>query len=162
MTGWPRFWIHLDLSRAKKAVKPETLMRYVAYSQNGIKTAVLKNVTLQATPLLSKFTGKCQSLEELTLLSGGSLKDSLVKALSRTQSLRSLTLGNKVTVNLYTLASILSRCPSLSNVCIETLEVGSSLGTMVFSGQDYTKLRSWEVSPRGVITFSLVRRLHPS
>jgi hypothetical protein len=155
MTGWPRFWFHLDLSGAKKPVKPETLMRYVAYSQNGIRTAILKNVGIQGTPLLSRFTGKCQSLDNLTILSGGALKASLVQALSRAGSLKTLTLSNKVPVQAVTLGEIMESCPSLADVCVHGLSLTDlPPGVAVLGNKNRTKLMSWKVTTVG--------RGHPS
>jgi len=147
MTTWHRFWIHLDFSAARRTVAPASLMRYAAYARHGVKTAVFKNVILQATPILSKFAGKCQDLESLTLLSGGTLKDGLEKAVARMQKLRSLTLSPQVAVSLVSLKQVLSSNSALTSVCCGAVSLPADPFEQPFpDNQPYHALQKWSIA----------------
>lgn len=146
MTTWHRFWIHLDFSAARRTVAPATLMRYAAYARHGVKTAVFKNVVLQATPILSKFGGKCQDLESLTLLSGGTLKDGLEKAVARMQKLRSLTLSDQVAVSLVSLKQVMNSNSTLTTVCCGAVSLPVDPFEQPFPDhQPYGTLQKWSI-----------------
>jgi len=147
MTTWHRFWIHLDFSAARRTVAPATLMRYVAYARHSVKTAVFKNVVLQATPILSKFAGKCQDLESLTLLSGGTLKDGLERALARMPKLRSLTLSPQVAVSLVSLKQVMNSNSTLTNVCCGAVSLPADPSAQPFPDhQPYNTLQKWSIT----------------
>jgi hypothetical protein len=122
-------------------------MRYAAYARHGVKTAVLKNVVLQATPILSKFAGKCQDLESLTLLSGGTLKDGLEKALARMPKLRSLTLSPQVAVSLVSLKQVLNSNLTLTALCCGAVSLPADPFEQPFSDrQPYNTLQKWSIA----------------
>jgi len=121
-------------------------MRYAAYARHGVKTAVFKNVILQATPILSKFAGKCQDLESLTLLSGGTLKDGLEKAVARMQKLRSLTLSDQLAVSLVSLNQVLNSNPTLTSVCCGAVSLPADPLEQLFpDNQPYNALQKWSI-----------------
>jgi len=138
----------MDLSAARREVKPATLLRYVAYARNGVRTAILNKVVLQANPILSKFTAKSQTLHTLSLLSGGSLQDSLGNALRRASKLRALTLSDKVVVTTATLAQCLDGCPTLEEVTCDALESCALEEAPVWTAPEYPRLSSWTIKVR--------------
>lgn len=148
LTSWPRFWIHMDLSAARREVKSTTLLKYIAYANDGVRTAVLNKVVLQASPILSKLVSKSQNLYSLSLLSGGSLQNSLDKALGQAWGLRVLTLSDKVVVTIETLARCLEGCSTLEEVTCDNLEMRPRPGGIppAWQSLDYAKLVSWSIS----------------
>ena len=159
MTTWHRFWIDLDFSAARRTVAPATLMRYAAYARHGVKSAVLRNIVLQATPILSKFAGKCQDLESLTLLTGGTLKDGLEKAVARMQKLRSLTLSAQVAVSLVSLKQILNSNSTLTTVCCGAVSLPADPFEQLFHDhQPYNPLQKWSIASTTTGIRTLVRK----
>jgi len=139
----------MDLSAARREVKSTTLLKYIAYAKDGVRTAVLNKVVLQASPILSKFVSKSQNLYSLSLLSGGSLQDSLDRALGRAWGLRVLTLSDKVVVTVETLAKCLEGCPTLEDVTCDGLVLPHHPATSpVWKLHDYMKLVSWSIKGR--------------
>jgi len=147
----------MDLSAARRDVKSTTLLKYVAYAGEGVRTAVLNKVVLQANPILSKFVGKSQNLYSLSLLSGGSLQASLDKALERATSLKVLTLGAKVVVSTETLARCLQSCSTLEEVTCDALEMSWSSRLLPTTFQPWVmpafpRLMSWFIKVNTIMS----------
>lgn len=88
------------------------MRQYLALSQGKTRTAVLKGIDLQSTTILAILT-KSRLLEDLTILTGGYLGESLVRAFGHSSSLKSLTLDRKVILQYDAIVRIMIRCPNV-------------------------------------------------
>lgn len=98
------------------------LSSLVEKSQKRLRDIIIKNATLQRSKLLETATRRSPLLRSLTLLSGGELSDSLLRALSHTPNLETLQLsGNVVVTNRVARAAVVA-CPKLVELRLASVD----------------------------------------
>lgn len=97
----------------------------VQNSQKQLFEATLKNVQLQGSKNLESLTKGSPRLESLTILTGGELGNSLIRALTKASNLRILRLMGRVRVTMDVAWLITKTCPQLTELCHGLVEMTS-------------------------------------
>lgn len=94
---------------------------YITWSKLEVRRASIKGLDLQGTQLLRQLAVKCKNLHTLKILSGGQLRQSLLDATQRANSLRNLSVGCSVTVDASILHHIMNTAGNLENVRFDAI-----------------------------------------
>jgi len=115
LTAWPCFWTKVDLSESKRPIRERTIKPYIAYAKSGITEAILNCSDLQGSRVLDILLQKCKLLAKISLVGGGLIGESLVRASALAKNLRSLQTGCAA-LSQDTAMQVMANCPNLEDV----------------------------------------------
>lgn len=145
----PFIWRHLDFSNipARRSVNLQTVRKYLKWADLDVRSICLKGVELQSSKFLKELAVKCKTLESLTVLSGGELRQSLMDCASRARALRFLILD--IPLHGDTVRHIMNVATKLETASFAEITKMTPLSTYEYEKwdqNDFPKLLSFQVS----------------
>lgn len=108
----PALWTKLDFSSARKMVPRSAVQKYLNWSKCNATEVVINRFVTPQDRLLPHFARICRPLKTLRIDSG-SPNESLIKAVSIPENLRTLILSRDCETTTDCVCQVLSQCPSL-------------------------------------------------
>lgn len=108
----PGLWTKLDFSAAKAKIPGTAIHKYLQYSRAGATEVVTSRLLFQQEKFLPHLARFCRKLETLQIKDGCS-NESLIKAVSITRHLKSLSLSTNCPTTLDCVSQILDHCSTL-------------------------------------------------
>lgn len=111
ISGEKTLWTHLDFSSTAKVIRKSTLTEYLRYAKRSTKRLTATPKYLGSEKSLYSIASKSNGLEEINILEGPMIGQSLLDATSHLRQLRSLIVCAEMTPD--AVGQILLRCASL-------------------------------------------------
>ncbi|KAL8763916.1 MAG: hypothetical protein Q9184_000359 [Pyrenodesmia sp. 2 TL-2023] len=112
LTSKPGLWTKLDFSAAKTIIPGLAIQKYLRYAREAATEVVTSRLLFQQEKFLPHLARFCRKLETLYIKDGCS-NESLIKAVSITGNLKSLSLSSDCAVTLDCVSQVLGHCLTL-------------------------------------------------